>query len=108
MRKQLFRFEEVTSPPVRASARAEIAELLLAIQEGLFIPMPSSRPMPNIGRGCHELRVGDENVTWRIVYHVGKEHIVLLHYFKKKTGKTPTGVIDLCKARLKKYKAAMK
>jgi phage-related protein len=26
--------------------------------------------MPIIGKACHELRIRDENTTWRIVHHV--------------------------------------
>ena len=51
--------------------------------------MPESRPMPSIGPGCHELRVQDEQVTWRIPYYAGREAIVILEVFGKKTRKTP-------------------
>ncbi len=39
--------------------------LLRDLQEGESLGMPHSRPMPGIGPRCHELRVNDENKTWR-------------------------------------------
>ena len=59
--------------------------------------------MPSIGPGCHELRVQDEKVTWRIPYYVGREAIVILEVFGKKTRKTPKRVIAIAKRRLDLY-----
>jgi phage-related protein len=89
-------------------ARRETGYQLRMVQEGLSLKMPKSRPMPRIGGGCHELRVDDKNQTWRTIYYIGKEDIVVLHVVSKKTNKTPKDVIDLCKERLKAYKAATK
>jgi phage-related protein len=61
---------EVKSPPFSSSARIEAGVLLRRLQRGESIPLPHSRPMPIIGKACHELRIRDENTTWRIVYHV--------------------------------------
>ena len=65
--------------------------------------MPDSRPMPAIGARCHELRVVDEGVTWRIVYRVAPDAIVIGDVFAKKTAKTPAAVLDACRRRLKEY-----
>ena len=59
--------------------------------------------MPGIGARCHELRVNDARVTWRIVYRLDADAIVLLEVFEKKTAQTPKHVIDSCKQRLKQY-----
>jgi phage-related protein len=59
--------------------------------------------MPSIGPACHELRVQDQQVTWRIAYHVGREAIVILAVFAKKTRKTRKRVIDVAKRRLDLY-----
>ena len=67
--------------------------------------MPHSRPMPSIGKRCHELRVRDSSASWRIVYRVDHDAIVLLDVFSKKTGKTPTSVIKTCKRRIVEYDA---
>ena len=79
--------------------------LMRRLQEGITISLPHARPMPSIGRGCHELRIPDENRTWRIVYYVDTLAIVVLEVFAKTTNQTPQAVIDVCRARLKRYKA---
>ncbi len=65
--------------------------------------MPHSRPMPSIGRRCHELRIPDDKLSWRIVYRIDEDAIVIVEVFSKKTGKTPKRVIETCKARLREY-----
>jgi len=84
-------------------ARVEAGVLLRRLQRGDNIPLPHSRPMPSIGKACHELRIRDANKIWRIVYHVDIEAIVILEVFAKTTRQTPKSVIDTCKARLKLY-----
>ena len=59
--------------------------------------------MPGIGRRCHELRINDEKVTWRIVYRIDDDAIVILDVFAKKTKRTPGKVIGACKQRIKRY-----
>ncbi len=59
--------------------------------------------MPSIGPDCHELRIVDENATWRVVYRMGSDVIVIAEVFKKKTQATPKRVIDACKRRLREY-----
>ncbi len=70
--------------------------------------MPHSRPMPEIGSRCHELRIPDASQNWRIVYSVEPDAIVILDVFPKTTQKTPKRVIDNCKDRLARYRAAIK
>ncbi len=77
--------------------------LLRRLQNGESLGMPHSRPMPGIGNRCHELRVRDESVNWRLVYRVDVDAVVLLDVFSKKTGKTPAAVIRACKSSLKRY-----
>lgn len=74
-----------------------------SLQDGEKLGFPQSRPMPSIGRRCHELRIVDEDVTWRIVYRTDNDAIVLLDVFAKKDAKTPRRVIDLCKRRIRDY-----
>lgn len=61
--------------------------------------------MPAIGRRCHELRVPDEDKTWRIVYRIDEDAIVIWEIFAKKDRKTPRNVIDICKKRISDYDA---
>lgn len=65
--------------------------------------MPHSRPMNSVGQRCHELRIVDENVTWRIIYRIDSDAIVILEVFKKKTQQTPKVVIRACKKRINYY-----
>jgi phage-related protein len=70
--------------------------------------MPASRPMPSIGARCHELRINDKAGTWRLMYRVEPDAIVILDVFAKKTATTPKAVINACKKRLKEYENAGK
>ncbi len=65
--------------------------------------MPRSRPMPTIGRRCQELRINDADVTWRLVYRVDPDAVVIVDVFSKKTAATPMTVIEACKRRLREY-----
>lgn len=94
---------EVKTPPFSKDARIEAGGLLRRLQRGEKLSMPESRPMPSIGPGCHELRIQDEKVTWRIAYYVGRDAIVILEVFVKKTRKAPQRAIDHAKRRLDLY-----
>ena len=94
---------EVKTPPFSKLARLQAGFLLRLLQRGEKVAMPHSRPMPSIGRKCHELRVADEKVSWRIVYRIDEDAIVILEVFSKKTGKTPKSIIDICRTRLREY-----
>ena len=65
--------------------------------------MPQSRPMPGIAPRCHELRINDGDTTWRLIYRIDPDAIVITEVFAKKTEKTPKDVIQACKKRLKEY-----
>ena len=94
---------EIKTPPFSPAARIEAGTLLRRLQQGESIGMPHSRPMPSIGRRCHELRIRDGDKSWRIVYRVDPDAIVIVDFFTKKTGATPKRIIDMCKARLRAY-----
>ena len=94
---------EVKSPPFSDAARLEAGYLLRQLQQGLALSLPHSRPMPAIGSRCHELRIRDQDAIWRIIYRTDADAIVILEVFSKKTVKTPKGVIETCKRRLKEY-----
>lgn len=94
---------EVKTPPLSAAARIEAGVLLRRLQRGESLGLPQSRPMPAIGSRCHELRIVDEAATWRIVYRIDRDAIVIGDVFSKKTQATPKTVIDACKRRLRSY-----
>jgi phage-related protein len=94
---------EVKTPPFSARARIEAGVLLRRLQGGDTLSLPHSRPMPVIGPRCHELRIPDENVTWRVMYRIDSDAVIVTEVFVKKTSAMPQHVIDVCKQRLRRY-----
>ena len=94
---------EVRTPPLSSAARLEAGVLLRRLQRGESLGLPASRPLPAIGRRCHELRIVDGDLSWRLVYRTDPDAFVIADVFKKKTQATPKAVIDACQRRLKAY-----
>jgi len=94
---------EVKTPPFSNQARLEVGLLLRRLQQGQGLSLPHSRPMPIIGRQCHELRISDRDQSWRIVYNVAPDAIVILDVFSKKTQATPVQIVEVCRKRLAAY-----
>ena len=92
---------QIKTPPFSEVARIEAGYLLGRLQQGENLSLPHSRPMPSIGRRCHELRIPDKGQDWRIVYRIDADAIVILEVFGKTTRQTPPSVIDTCKRKLK-------
>ena len=99
---------EIKTPPFATAARIEAGMLLRGLQRGESLGMPHSRPMPAIGRGCHELRVRDRTANWRIIYRTDADAIVIGEVFAKKTRTTPKDVITICQRRFREYDDACK
>jgi len=59
--------------------------------------------MPTIGPRCHELRITDGAVRWRLVYRIDADAIVIAAVFRKKTAQTPKPVTDVCSQRYRNY-----
>ncbi len=97
---------EVRSPPFSKEARVEAGGLLRRLQDGEKLAMPHSKPMRDLGPDCHELRVPDRGQTWRIMYAIQPDAIVILDVFSKKTRKTPAPILDECRRRLERYQRA--
>ena len=104
----IWKHGEVKSPPFSDAARLEAGFLLRQLQAGFKLSLPQSRPMPSIGARCHELRIVDEQVTWRIMYRIDDDAIVIAEVFAKKAQTTSKKVIDTCKGRYKGYDDACK
>jgi phage-related protein len=94
---------EIKTPPMSADARVQTGFLLRRLQGGELLSMPDSRPMPSIGARCHELRIDDGRVTWRVFYRIDTDAIVILEVLKKQTQATPKAALDACKRRLAEY-----
>jgi phage-related protein len=96
---------EIKTPPFSPTARIEAGWLLRQLQHGESLGLPRSRPMPVIGRRCHELRIMDEGGSWRIFYHLPADAVVILDVTSKTTRKAPQAVLRNCARRLKLYQA---
>jgi len=94
---------EVKSPPFSREARIEAGYLRRRLQQGVLLAMPHARRLPSVGPRCYELRIDDAGVTWRIIYRVDPDPIVIAEVFSKKTTRTPAEVIARCKRRLRSY-----
>lgn len=94
---------EVKTPPFSKMARIEAGYLLRRLQKGDSLSMPWSRPMPSIGARCHELRITDDRIEWRIIYRIDKDAILIVEVFQKKKQQTPKTVLETCKRRLRLY-----
>ena len=97
---------EIRMPPFSKEARVEAGFLLRRLQSGEALRMPHARPMPRVGRRCSELRIHDDNKTWRIMVRVDRDAIVIVDVFSKKTRTTPGKVIEACRERLRRYDEA--
>ena len=97
---------EIKTPPFSREARVEAGVLLRRLQRGEALRLPQSRPMPSIGPQVHELRINDQTKTFRIMYHVADDAIVILEVFEKKTRRTSHAVMDNCRKRLRQYRAS--
>ena len=93
----------VTSPPFSAEARREAGFLLRRLQQGELLGLPASRPMPVIGVRCYELRIVDTHHSWRVIYRLDRDAVVIVGVLDKKTQRTPQRVIAVCRARLRAY-----
>lgn len=90
----------VKTPPFSPESRIEAGVLLRRLRRGETISLPYSRPMPSISKRCHELRINDKRKTWRIIYRVDSDAIVILDVFCGTTQQTPQRVIAACQRRL--------
>ncbi|UCD25032.1 MAG: type II toxin-antitoxin system RelE/ParE family toxin [Gemmatimonadota bacterium] len=94
---------EITVPPFSNEAAGELGALLEMVSLGGTLAMPHCRPMPTIGKRCFELRVNDRDQTWRVIYHVATDAVVILEVFSKKSQRTPHQVVERCRKRLKRH-----
>jgi phage-related protein len=52
------------------------------------------------------LRVNDANKSWRVIYRIDDDAIIVLDVFEKKTRATPQRLIAECQRRLRRYDQA--
>lgn len=98
---------EIRTPAFSPEARVGAGVLLRKLQGGGKLRLPHSRPMPMIGPRCHELRIPDATATWRIVYRLDPDAVLIVEVFSKKTAMTPHHVIEACRRRLRAFDEAV-
>ena len=94
---------EVKTPPIGKAARIAAGILLRELQKATVLSLPHSRPLPQVGARCHELRIVDGAVTWRILYRTDQDAIVIAEVFAKKTPETPKAILKATRRRLREY-----
>lgn len=77
--------------------------MLRRLQQGERLSLPHSRPMPSIGARVHELRINDRDQTWRILYRLDEDAVLILDVFSKKTNWTPKMIVEVCQRRIRLY-----
>ena len=97
---------EIKTPPMSEAARREAGFLLRRLQQRENLALPHSRPMADIGPRCHELRINDANKSWRVIYRIDDDAIVVVEVFEKKTRATQRRHIAECQRRLRLYDLA--
>src|SRR6266446_4626392 len=94
---------EIKTPPFTKEGRKEAGDLLRLLQEGERLGMPQAEALPIVGPRCGALRVRDGDHSWRIMYRVDSDAVLVLEVYAKKTKQIPQEVINRCKKRLKSY-----
>jgi phage-related protein len=85
--------------------RIQLGEAIQALQMGVALSMPLSRPMPSVAPGVEELRLRDSSGQFRVFYLARlATGVLVFHAFTKKTQQTPDREIALARARLKEMK----
>ena len=83
-------------------AQAQFADAVELLENGKTIGMPLSRPLTNIHRGLHELRLKDRGGIYRVFYYLKvRDAIYMLHSFQKKSQQLPQREIRLIVNRIK-------
>ena len=73
----------------------------MLLQMGKTLSEPQVKPMKNIYKNAFELRVKDKKGSYRIIYILNFQNMILIpHAFNKKTAKTPKKEIDVAIRRL--------
>ena len=81
----------------------DVLDAVGKLKTGLNLSMPLSRPMPDVGKGVHELQLKDRSGQYRVIYvlKIG-DAIYLIHASKKTSAKTPKKNVEIVKKRIKK------
>jgi phage-related protein len=64
-------------------------------------PNKGTKSLSEISKGVMEVRRDNSDGWYRMAYLVTDEHVNVLHFFKKKTNKTPKSVIEMIRKNVK-------
>jgi phage-related protein len=64
--------------------------------------------LPSLRPRCHELRVNDEDVTWRIIHRIDPDTVLVAAVFPKKTRRIPQRILETCRGRFALYDERMR
>ncbi|NKY54216.1 type II toxin-antitoxin system RelE/ParE family toxin [Nocardia vermiculata] len=66
----------------------------------------TAKPMPEVGKGCWEIRVAEDDGWFRVFYVASLGDVIfVLHAFQKKSNKTPGHTIETGKRRYRMAEA---
>ena len=82
--------------------KSDFVDAITLLDAGQLLSMPLSKPLFNIHKGLHELRLKDQHGQVRIFYFMKKsDAIYMLHAFKKKTQELPKKEVDVVLKRIR-------
>lgn len=99
---------EVKTPPFTPEGRQEAGMLLRLFHEGERLEMPQSEPLTDVCHRCGALRERDAGHSWRIMYRIYSDAVLVPGVYSKKTRTIPKATIDRCIRRLAQYDEAVK
>ena len=94
---------EVKTPPFSPAARLEAGFLLRKLQRGETLSLPTHGRCPRLAPTAMSCGSNDTTGTWRIIYRIDPDAIIMVEVFEKKTPQTPRRMIALCQQRLRRY-----
>ena len=87
---------------VPKDVRVDIQYCFEQLESGKKISMPISRPLSDIVRGLHELRISYKDGIYRVFYVIKlQDAIYILHFHKKKTQKIDKKTRELILSRIR-------
>lgn len=93
--------EFLSSLPEKDEARVRQSFRLLQ-EVGPRIREPHSKPIPGV-RGLFELRKESDKKLYRAFYFRNENKFIVVHIFRKQSGKTPPKEIEIARKRMEDY-----
>jgi len=94
---------EVKSPPFSRGARLEAGFHLRRLQRGERLEMRTCDRCPASDCAATRWEFMNANSTWRVVYRVDPDAVVIVEVFKETSPTTPQPVVEVSRKRLREY-----